>query len=80
MTAGKVTLLIVCSTHRLAQQWAQAQCMQQGTYKTVTQADSLRGLKADHPIVLLDTSIRFNDIRVIPLLSKRFTNVRHERL
>jgi hypothetical protein len=71
-------LLIVSPMHRISLDWARRQNLAPGSYKTVTESRSLKGVDRSFPVVLLDTSIRFTDSSVIPLLRQRFTNVRTE--
>lgn len=71
-------LLIVSPMHSISMNWARRNGLEPGSYKTVTQSQTLKGVDRSFPIVYLDTSVRFTDSSVLPLLRQRFTNVRTE--
>jgi hypothetical protein len=68
-------LRIVAPMHRLAHHYADQQRLETGTYITVTQAKSLKGLPANTPIIVIDTPLQFDDSRGIYAALARFTNV-----
>ena len=66
---------IICTSHKVANDWAQAKGMVKGMYKTITLASSLIGVSPHAKVLYLDTPLAFPEARAFELELKRFTNV-----
>lgn len=72
-----LTPRIIAPRVSIADDWAHKQGMKTGEYLAVTKAASLRGLPANIEIIVVDTTVEFDDIQRIEATLMRFTNVRH---
>lgn len=69
-------LFIICASHDYARKWANRYSLPVGSFKTITQAMSLMGMRRDARIVWLASPFDHPEARVIEQeLKKRFTNV-----
>lgn len=81
MPALKAALpLVVAPMFHLARSWAQRRGWPSDSYIVVTNYGRLRGYHPDTPIHVIDTTVRFEDIRVVELINTRFNNVQRYRL
>jgi hypothetical protein len=71
-------LFIICAMHRIGQDWAARYGLPIGSFKTITQAGSLLGMRRDARIVWLASRVDHPDAVIIEReLKRRFTNVQY---
>lgn len=71
-------LFIICARHKIGQDWAARYGLPVGSFKTITQAYSLRGMNRAARIVWLASRVIHPDAPIIEReLKRRFTNVQY---